>query len=154
MARRTLIWSPRALREIGEIGEYIARDKPEAANRWVEVLMALAERAVAMPHAGRRVPEYGREDLREMIKRGYRVVYLVTDERVEIVAVREGHRRLPKLSSIAEDRPWVAGTIYAGVEQALALRLRSSVIASPATWASDPDIGEVYPLAAGVQCAR
>ena len=31
----------------------------------------------------------------DLIKRGYRVVYLVTDEQVEIVTVREGHRLMP-----------------------------------------------------------
>ena len=95
MTHRALIWSARARRELGEIGEYIARDKPEAANRWVETLMAAAEQAAALPRIGRIVPEYGRDDLREVIKRGYRVVYLVTDEQVEIVTVREGHRRMP-----------------------------------------------------------
>lgn len=95
MTQRALIWSARARRELGEIGEYIARDKPEAANRWVETLMAAAEQAAALPRIGRIVPEYGRDDLREVIKRGYRVVYLVTDEQVEIVTVREGHRRMP-----------------------------------------------------------
>jgi toxin ParE1/3/4 len=40
------------------------------------------------------VPEFGREDMREMIKRGYRVMYRVSDELVEIVAVIEGHRRV------------------------------------------------------------
>jgi len=95
VTQRALIWSARARRELGEIGEYIARDKPEAANRWVETLMAAAEQAAALPRIGRIVPEYGRDDLREVIKRGYRVVYLVTDEQVEIVTVREGHRRMP-----------------------------------------------------------
>jgi toxin ParE1/3/4 len=105
VTRRTLIWSARALQELGEIGEFIARDKPEAANRWVEVLMAVAERAAAMPFAGRQVPEYGRDDLRELIERGYRVVYLVTEERVEIVTVREGHRRMP--AKILDERAQV-----------------------------------------------
>jgi toxin ParE1/3/4 len=45
--------------------------------------------------AGRRVPEFDRENMREMIKRGYRVMYRVSDELVEIVAVIEGHRRVP-----------------------------------------------------------
>jgi plasmid stabilization system protein ParE len=95
VTQRVLIWSARAQRELGEIGEFIARDKPDAASRWVETLMAVAEHAAALPFAGRCVPEYGREDLREVIKRAYRVVYLVTDRQVEIVTVREGHRQLP-----------------------------------------------------------
>jgi toxin ParE1/3/4 len=92
------MWSARARRELREIGAFIARDKPGAANRWVEVLMAAADQAAELPLSGRIVPEYGRDDLREVIRRGYRVVYLVTDEQVEIVTVREGHRRLPAMS--------------------------------------------------------
>ncbi len=95
MKPRTLIWSALARRELREIGEYIARDKPDAANQWIETLAAVAERAAAMPLAGRQVPEYEREDIRELIKRGYRVIYRVSDDRVEIVTVRDGHRQLP-----------------------------------------------------------
>jgi plasmid stabilization system protein ParE len=46
---RALIWSARARRELREIGDYIARDKPEAAIRWIETLAAMAEQAAALP---------------------------------------------------------------------------------------------------------
>jgi toxin ParE1/3/4 len=92
---RELTWTAVARQELAEIGEFIARDKLIAANRWVETLMAAAERAAAMPLAGRRVPEFDRDDLREVIKRGYRIVYLVTDTQIKILKIREGHRRLP-----------------------------------------------------------
>jgi toxin ParE1/3/4 len=84
-----------ARQELREIGRFIARDKPGAANRWVETLGAVAEQAAALPFAGRRVPEYGHDNVREMIKRGYRVIYRVSDDAVEIITVREGHRGLP-----------------------------------------------------------
>jgi len=54
----------------------------------------VAEQAAELPFAGRRVPEFDREDVREAIKRGYRVMYRVGDESVEIIAVVEGHRRV------------------------------------------------------------
>lgn len=95
MARRTLIWSPDAISDLHEIADFIARDKPKAARRWVQTLTVVAEQAGELPFAGRRVPEFEREDMREMIKRGYRVMYRVSDELVEIVAVIEGHRILP-----------------------------------------------------------
>jgi plasmid stabilization system protein ParE len=98
VTQRALIWSTLARRELREIGEYIARDKPGAANRWIETLAAMAEQAAALPFAGRRVPEYGRDDIREVIKRGYRVIYRVSDEHVEIVTVRDGHRLLPDIT--------------------------------------------------------
>ena len=41
------------------------------------------------------MPEFDRDELREVIKRGYRIMYRVSDELVEIVAVIEGHRQVP-----------------------------------------------------------
>ena len=95
MTQRTLFWSPEAVSDLREIADYIALDKPEAARRWAQKLAKLAEQAAALPFAGRRVPELGRDDIREVIKRGYRVMYRVSDEQVEIVAVFEGHRLVP-----------------------------------------------------------
>ena len=40
--------------------------------------------------------ELGTDQLREVIKRGYRIVYLVSDEQIEILTVSEGHRQLPQ----------------------------------------------------------
>ena len=78
------------------------------------VLTAAAEQAAAMPSMGRVVPEFGREDVREVMRRGYRVVYLVTERRIEIVAVSEGHRLLSDDildgSSPAEHRHGVAAS--------------------------------------------
>lgn len=94
MTPRALIWSPEAISDLREITDYIALDKPKAARRWAQKLAALAEHAAALPFAGRQVPEFGRDDIREVIKRGYRVMCRVSDELVEIVAVMEGHRQV------------------------------------------------------------
>ena len=94
MSRRALIWSPDAISDLREIADYIARDKPGAARRWSQTLAAMAEQAAERPFSGRRVSEFDRDDIRELIKRGYRVMYRVSDELVEIVAVIEGHRRV------------------------------------------------------------
>src|SRR5258708_37613232 len=92
---RSIFWTERAVVTLETIGDYIARDKPAAAERWVLGLMVVAERAAQMPFAGRRVPELGRDDVREVFKRTYRIVSRVTEERVEVLTVFEGHRRLP-----------------------------------------------------------
>lgn len=95
MTARALIWSPEAIGDLQEIADYIARDKPKAARRWAQQLAALAEHAAALPFSGRVVPEFGREDVRELLRRGYRVMYRVGEAQVEIVAVMEGHRQVP-----------------------------------------------------------
>ena len=100
MTSRELIWSPDAIADLQEIADYIARDKPEAARQWAQTLVGLGEQAAALPWSGRRVPEFERDELRELIKRGYRVMYRVGESQVEIVAVIEGHRQVP--SDISE----------------------------------------------------
>lgn len=91
-----LVWTSRALADLEAIGDFIAADNPPAAVRWVGLLMAAAKRAAAAPLAGRRVPELGREDLREVFQRTYRIVYRVKSDRIEVLTVFEGHRLFPR----------------------------------------------------------
>lgn len=104
-ALRKLWWTDRALADLEEIGEFIARDKPRAAERWVQALMAVAERAALAPMSGRRVPEFGRVDIRELRKRTYRVVYRVAEARVAILTIFEGHRLFPRDVDVPEPDP-------------------------------------------------
>ena len=89
-----LRWTLRARRQLVDIGRFIAQDKPGAARRWVEMLRRRAADAAERPLAGRPVPELDREDLREVIVRGYRIIYRVNKDLVEVLAVFEGHRLL------------------------------------------------------------
>lgn len=88
-------WTDRALSDLDTIGDYIARESEAAARRWVSRLVAAAEQAALAPLAGRRVPELGRDDIREVLLRTYRIVYLVTDERLVVLSLFEGHRLFP-----------------------------------------------------------
>ncbi|WP_437621918.1 type II toxin-antitoxin system RelE/ParE family toxin [Sorangium sp. So ce1151] len=45
--------SPGALADLEDIEEYIARDDPEAAERWIRKILAKVERAGESPRAGR-----------------------------------------------------------------------------------------------------
>jgi plasmid stabilization system protein ParE len=62
-----LVWTDRALSDLEAIGDFIAADNPVAAERWIGVLMATAERMARVPMAGRRVPELGRDDIRKVL---------------------------------------------------------------------------------------
>jgi toxin ParE1/3/4 len=91
----TVRWTDRALANLEEIGDYIARDNPIAAQRWVLKLVSAAEKMASAPRAGRRVPEFGRDDLRETFLRSYRIVYRVLEQGIEILTVFEGHQQMP-----------------------------------------------------------
>ena len=89
-------WSDRAKADIIQIGDYIARDDPNAAARWVRLLVSDVERAAHMPLAGRVVPEFAeRKDIRAVLRRSYRVVYRVGGDAIEVLTLFEGHRVFP-----------------------------------------------------------
>lgn len=94
--QRKLVWTERALRDLRDIASYIASGDPAAAERWVGKLLAAAERAVRFPYSGPVVREKGREDLRQILVRGYRIVYLVGEKQVSVLSVFEGHHLLPE----------------------------------------------------------
>ena len=87
-------WTRRARRDVLEIGDFIARDKPVAAARWARLLIDTTERIALFPSSGRVVPEVDRPDIREVILENYRIVYLVGATRITILAVFESHRLL------------------------------------------------------------
>ena len=91
-----LRWTRRARRDLVDIARYIGRDKPEAARRWVARLRQCARAVAELPESGRRVPETAREDVREVLVRSYRIVYLIDAETVWILTLFEGHRLFPR----------------------------------------------------------
>ena len=100
-----LRWTDRSLRDLIDIGHYIARDKPGAARRWVERLRRSARTAAKQPFAGRRVPEVGRDTVREVLVGNYRIVYEIQKKEIRILTVFEGHRPLPDSAVRGLDSP-------------------------------------------------
>ena len=94
MKRRKLTWSERAEADLVAIGDFISRDDPVAAYRWVRRLIATARAAARIPLGGRRVPELQRDDVREVFVKRYRIVYRVTDRQCIVLTVFEGHKLL------------------------------------------------------------
>lgn len=90
-----LYWTARARRDLEEIQQFIGRDSASAARHWVTRLRERARKAATTPLAGRVVPEIGRADVREVIVRGYRIVYLVREREVTVLTVFESHRLMP-----------------------------------------------------------
>lgn len=91
----SVTWSREAGENLADIEEFIARDSPERAVRFVDAIIDHTEAILAdNPGSGRTVPEIGNPDIREFIYRGYRVVYRLNGDRIEILTIFEGHRLL------------------------------------------------------------
>jgi plasmid stabilization system protein ParE len=90
-----LVWSPLALQRVSEIAFYIARDDPDAADRWVVSVFERVEQVRDFARSGRRVPEVGRVDIRELLYGNYRIIYRIEPKRIAILTVRHGSQLLP-----------------------------------------------------------
>ena len=91
-------WSPRAASNLEEICDYIAKDSEYYARLFARRVMAIVKTIPQFPKAGRVVPEYRDENLREKIYQNCRIVYRLKDDSVEIVAICRGAKLLEDIS--------------------------------------------------------
>lgn len=75
-----------------EAARHIARDRPDAARRWVDDTFEMIATLRDLPDQGRRVPEVGREDIREVLAGRWRVIYRVEPRRLIVLTVRHARR--------------------------------------------------------------
>ncbi len=90
-----IIWSPLAIDRASEIAQYIALDKPAAADNWINTLFSKVGQLMLSPKSGRVVPEIGDEQFRELIYGNYRILYRIEKKQVSILTVRHGKQILP-----------------------------------------------------------
>jgi addiction module RelE/StbE family toxin len=90
-----LFWTETAKQDLKAIRRYIATDNPAAAKRWIDRLRIRARNALHAPLAGRKVPEFMRDEIRELIEGNYRIVYQVFEDRLVVLTVFEGHALFP-----------------------------------------------------------
>lgn len=90
-------WSPRAASNFEDICNYIGRDSEYYAGLFAKKIMAIVRTIPQFPRAGRIVPEYRDENLREKIYQNYRIVYRIKSDVIEIVAICHGAKPLEAL---------------------------------------------------------
>ena len=90
-----IIWSPLAVDRATEIADYIARDKPSAAENWIETVFSKVEQLKTSPEIGRVVPEINNSQFRELIYGNYRIIYRIEKKQISILTIRHGKQVLP-----------------------------------------------------------
>ena len=88
--------------DLEAIAEFIGRHSPANAVLFIARIVEAAERLSISPRRGRVVPEVGDETIRELLFQNYRIVYLIMDERVIIIAVVHAAMDLTTLISSRE----------------------------------------------------
>lgn len=88
-------WTPQAADDLQAIYDFIARDSSYYAQLTVENIIGSIDLLERFPLMGRQVPERPREDLRELIKPPYRIVYRVS-EVIKILTIFRTSRLFPR----------------------------------------------------------
>jgi toxin ParE1/3/4 len=90
-----LRWTSPALRDLEEIGDFIARDNIGVAAKTVAAILDQAEALATHPHLGRAGRVAGTREL-VVVGAPFVVPYRVIGEEVQILAVFHGARRWPE----------------------------------------------------------
>ena len=88
--------SPEARSDLGEIWFYIAQDDPEAADKFIRVIVSRFPKLAAMPELGRQREELSPR-LRSFPVGRYVIFYRPMENGIEIARVLHGARDLPPL---------------------------------------------------------
>jgi plasmid stabilization system protein ParE len=89
-----VVWSPRAIEDVEAIAAYISTDSTAYAAAVVKKILTVTRSLSRFPFAGRVVPEFEDESLREQFAYSYRLIYRIQDQTVTIAAVVHGKQLL------------------------------------------------------------
>ncbi len=96
----TVIFAPRAERDLQAITYYIARHTDaQIADRFGNQLIDRALTLASLPERGRVVPEFGDPGIREILFKSYRIIYRVRGQAVEVVRFWHAARGAPEIDS-------------------------------------------------------
>ncbi|MFI5381875.1 MAG: type II toxin-antitoxin system RelE/ParE family toxin [Tepidisphaerales bacterium] len=103
MARR-ILWTEIAYEDLHEAYRYIARDSVNYAAAFSERVLQTVSTLDAFPFGGRMVPEFGDTTVRETYVGRHRLIYKVTENAIQVLALIHGARDLASLWE-REQRP-------------------------------------------------
>ena len=87
-------WTEKATADLLAIHEYIAEQSLNYADAVADRILDRPRQLREHPRSGAIVPEYGREDVRELLIHSFRLIYLLEADEIRVVAVIHGSRRL------------------------------------------------------------
>ena len=90
-----IVWAPLAIDRVSEIAEYIAQDKPSAAEKWINTVFSKVEQLKSSPQIGRIIPEIRNDQFRELIYGNYRIIYRIEKTQISILTIRHGKQIFP-----------------------------------------------------------
>jgi len=91
-------WTDFAIENLIHIGNYIEQDSVKYAEIVVNNIFDATEILELHPFAGRIVPEFSKEHIRELIYGSYRIIYTIVSEKtIDILTIHHSARLLSKI---------------------------------------------------------
>ncbi|MCD4693257.1 MAG: type II toxin-antitoxin system RelE/ParE family toxin [Calditrichales bacterium] len=87
-----VIWSNPAKDDLKKIHDYIAKDSKFYAIKVSQEFIEESENLKEFPKMGRVVPELGYSNIRELFLYSYRLIYEISPDKVEILAIIHGRK--------------------------------------------------------------
>lgn len=90
----SVVWSPKAIIDVNDLAEYIARDSVAYASSVVAKILETTRTLNNFPLSGRVVPEFNDKTIREKLVHSYRIIYRIESSTVTIITVIHGKQIL------------------------------------------------------------
>jgi len=87
-------WTGNALEELDDIANYTSKDSPKYAEILVNQIYEMVSHLAEFPKFGRKVPEFDDPNIREILYKHYRIIYLIKETQLEILSIIHGSRML------------------------------------------------------------
>jgi toxin ParE1/3/4 len=88
-------WTNQARARLKLIYEYINEESPQSVIQMVDKITTRSIQLGSLPNSGRQVPEYRRNDAREVLEKPYRISYKVKSEQIDVLTTIHYRQILP-----------------------------------------------------------
>ena len=93
----SIVWTDHAKEDLRSIFDYISKDSKFYASRYVDKLISRVGQLESNPRSGRIVPEFNRDEIRELIEGNYRIVYRYRGDAVTVLRIHHSASQLKGL---------------------------------------------------------
>lgn len=88
--RAEVVWTDFAISQLDDIYNFIAQESEETALQIIDKLISRTSQISSFPMSGRKVPEFDREQVHEIIEGNYRIFYHIKPARIDVISVIHG----------------------------------------------------------------
>ncbi len=92
-----VVYAPEAENDLIEIADHIARDKPQAARRWLDTIRETCDTLATQPEAGELRRGFGIPGCRSFTVGNYVIFYRPAGDQIEVARIVHGSRDMKNL---------------------------------------------------------